>query len=75
MVQHINSKKGLEKDFAKKGVTLQIRSEGETKLPCDPEKMKLALKKLLNDACLRSPVKKVVTVEIKAPDGALGCRC
>lgn len=58
--------KGLEKEFAKKAIRLQIESDGSTTLPCDAQKMKLALKKLLTDACHRSPAKKVVKVDIKA---------
>lgn len=56
----------LEKEFERKQLSLIIRSDGATSVKCDPEKMRLALMKVLQDAFARSPEKKEINVDIRA---------
>ena len=55
----------LEADFARKKILLVVESDPNVVLKCDPEKMKLAIFKLLQDAFVRSPDQKKIQVEIR----------
>lgn len=56
-------------ELAKKQITLSIKTEGTSIARYDPEKMRMALKKLLEDAILRSPTKGEIKIELRQKKG------